>query len=389
MNIAYTAIVGFSNNATTAGVENKVIAQACALKLYVKRCHLILVYISDSNDNTKVQQTKYGQLDITKVYVIEKNILKRRLEIFKKLYEILHNNSYDYIYIRYPLSDPWFYNFIKKIKNDNFTFLITEHQSIEHNELLADISVNKIFKYLFERIYRNRALKNVDYHVAVTDEIKKKLDPEKSITITNGIDTSLYFTKTKTKTNIGDKISLVYIGNIQSWSGLDVLIKALSYHNFCIDKKDIELHIIGDGVFRKHLEKSVIESHQKKSIVFHGYLTGQKKIDTLLSCHAGVGSLSSGRRSIKEGSNLKLREYCVLGIPFFKSDYDADFDGFEHINPYIYNIQLETTLQEQLVDIIHFVQKSNKLDRSVMINHAINNLDWKAKMLQLVNHIRK
>jgi len=44
-------------------------------------------------------------------------------------------------------------------------------------------------------------------------------------------------------------------------------------------------------------------------------------------CHLAVGSLALHRKSLEETAELKLREYCARGIPFFFAGFDPDFGG--------------------------------------------------------------
>jgi glycosyltransferase involved in cell wall biosynthesis len=381
MNILYLAVLGESDKAQTSGVKKKIIDQVIALNSIKEvECTLRLM-VTDSNNDKSIKTLPSGKL----IGIKEINLLRRRKIIFDKYFEAINKEKYDVIYLRYPLSDPWFYSFLRKLRNDLNVYIIVERQSIESVELLTNITLNKFVKYMFEIFYRKFTSRLINVHVAVTHEISnsiKKIDKESCVTVMgNGIQ----YSKSAYRSNWNKEknIKLAYIGNIAAWSGLGDLIKSLNSISFLYKGFPVVLEIIGDGAYLNDLKKLAGELKLNKQVVFHGYLLGSKKKSTIEMCDYAIGSLSSLSRGIVEGSNLKLREYCLIGIPFCKSDYDSDFDQLSV--DFALDIDQKKPLDDQVMAILSSAvkYKNNKEISRQMHIYAKNKLDWKIKFKKL------
>lgn len=382
MKLLYLAILGNYNSAQTSGIRKKIFDQVNAMHQLGHICELKL-FVTDMENTVDKKDRLYPY---TLVGVKNNNKLKRRKSIMEKYLFYIKEQDYDLVYMRYPLADYWFYRTLQKGKKNNKAIFVAEHQSIEHVELLADINLNKLAKYILEILFKTIVNKYFDIQVAVTNEIGENINSfYKGFIYVMGNGISYKKTYYRKKWNNQDSIKLVYIGNVASWSGLDDLIINLNKYNFIYNKKVITLDIVGDGVFLQYLKNLVNKLHVENYVIFHGYLTGENKINVLENSDFGIGSLASLRRHIKEGSNLKLREYCLLGLPFCKSDYDIDFIENNEINNFVFDINQEKTLESQLDGLLEMALKS-KGNREIslkMHKYAQSKLDWEIKMKNL------
>ena len=385
MNVLYNALVGEYNSAQTAGVQQKVIFQAKALTRLGANCDLKLITTSNVSGGVISENGLEFELQPLK----NKNLFLRRKEIFNLFYKNTISQNYDFIYLRYPLAGPYFVSYLRKIQHNNR--VITEHQSIEPQELLSIISTNRFLKYVSELAYRRKVKKYTYGLVSVTDEIDKYqlgiLGKEmKSLVIGNGIDVANV--PIRNTWNGERNIRLLFLGNISPWHGLDKLIIALSQRDFVYKHIPISIEIIGKGNCYSKLRELVRSLGRENNVTFHGFLQKGHKYKVMSACDIAIGSLASERRGIRESSNIKLREYCAFGVPFVKSDLDADFDSNKRTESFALTVRDD--IQNDWVDQILEFAVRVKGDRAIssgMRNYAESALDWSVKLGKLVRYL--
>ncbi len=382
MKILYNTLLGEYNSAQTAGVQQKVISQARALGKLGVECDLKLITTTNVPQNVIAENATQFELQPLK----SKNHILRRKEIFDLFYKNTLSHDYDIVYIRYPLAGPYFVNYLRKIHNR--TKVITEHQSIEPQELLSIRSMNRLLKYVSELAYR-RSVKKYTYGiVSVTAEIEKYQlgilgKKMMSLVIGNGIDVASI--PTRSTWNDENTIRLLFVGNISPWHGLDKLIIGLSERGFSYKRIPVSVEIIGKGSSYYELRKLVAALGREKVVAFHGFLQGEQKYEIMSSCDIAIGSLASERRSLRESSNIKLREYCAFGIPFVKSDIDADFDFSARTDPFVLTVR-DDIQKDWLGRMLEFALRV-KGDHTIfydMRRYAEDALDWTVKLDALV-----
>jgi len=385
--ILYNVIIGDYNSAETIGVKQKVISQAKALNDLGCNCYLKLVTTSNIKGGVVFEDDFKFEIQPLKV----KNVLLRRKEIFSIFYKNTVSKNFDIIYIRYPLADPYFINYLKKVYSKNK--IIIEHQAIEKKELMTAISANKILKYISEIYYHRKIKEYISGIVTVTKEIEeyqKKImgGKLKSIVIGNGIDTDKV--PLRYKWNREKNIRLLFVGNISPWHGLDKLIMGLSQLDFVYKGYPIKLEIIGEGNSYSQIKELVRTLKGEKYIMFHGFLENDNKYEILSNCDIAIGSLASERRGLNESSNIKLREYCAFGIPFIKTDYDADFDHNRQAKLFTFTIKNCAKLNwlDQILDFAINIKGNSEISL-LMREYAENFLDWHIKIRKLMNFFYK
>jgi len=380
----YLAILSNLSSAPTSGVINKLLGQVEAFNKVGLQTELHLITYSSRSEKNLIQE--YPWINIYNISISNRYL--RRKAAFKKFDELVtQKNNIDILYIRYPLADHFSLSFLKEASKK--VLVVSEHQAIEVHELRASKKITFTIKKFFERIYRKHLNKYIDARICVTKEIadyyKSVFPRTKIIQIGNGITVGKIPFRNSINSN-NDIIKLGYVGNISSWNGLDLLINILSDMKFTHKGKKVELHIIGDGLFKKNLEKQVFDLNCTENVKFYGFLK-KERFGILSNCDIGLGSLAPDRRKIREGSNLKLREYCALGLPFVKLDYDEDFDAFPIVKQFAYSIH--SLNKNNIINILEFALrvKGNWRISQEMRRFAESKLDWVIKARQFMNFI--
>lgn len=387
MDILYNVYIGDYNSAKTIGVKQKVISQAKALNDLGCNCYLKLLTTSDIRGGIVFEDNFKYEIQPLKI----KNVLLRRKEIFNIFYKNTVSKNFDLIYIRYPLATPYFINYLKKVYSKNK--IIIEHQAIEKKELMIAISANNILKYISEVYYHRKIKEYISGIVTVTKEIEeyqKKIVGSKlrSIVIGNGVDINTV--PLRRKWNEEKNIKILFVGNISPWHGLDKLIVGLSQLNFVYKGYPIILEIIGEGNSYSKIKELTRSLKREKYVKFHGFLEDGNKYEIMSNCDVAIGSLASERRGLNESSNIKLREYCAFGIPFIKSDFDADFDYNKQTKLFVFTVRGDVSF-DWLYKILDFSLnvKNNKNISLIMREYAKKYLDWQIKMNKLVKFFKK
>jgi len=306
---------------------------------------------------------------------------KWKLDTLNKLLQSIEDDRV--IYLRYPnIADLR----MSKIVKNSTKYFFTEHQTIEVLEL---ISKRAVVSVMLEMFYGRILRRYITGFVTVTKEIcdyevKRSGDPKKPCLVNgNGIDVSSVPLRTSPAFD-GKHLELLCVAQVAKWHGLDRFIKGMAKYSGDVN---IKLHIVGDGSEVPNLKRLVSELKLENAVLFHGFKTG-KELDKLFDkCHIAVGSLGNHRKGLTETSELKAREYCARGIPFFCSANDADFPNDF---PYI----LKVPADENPIEIPSVVEFARKvlLDQEhseKMRRYAEENLDWSIKMKRLIEFMQK
>lgn len=358
------------------GIYNKIEGQLKAFLHYKIEPSLIFL----EGNNLVLKDIKN---DAEKKIFSFQNKFQKKILIYKILLNQILNIKPEYLYIRYPMSDMFFLNFLKKVKKKlNNTRTAIEFPTYPYDQEAKDILTR--FLIILDKIYRNKISKYVDFAVTYTDF--KKIYNIDSVFIENGI--NLANIKLSKKENVENEIVLIGVANVSFWHGFDRVIEGLKkYYNSDIQPKyKIVFNIVGEGLEINNLKKQVALSNLEEKVIFSGYKTG-KELDSMFDCaDFGVGSLGAHRKNIFLESALKSREYCARGIPFIISSDDKDFFDFK------YTLKVEK--DNDFVDmnfIIKFFEeiRSNNLGyKLVMRKFAENNLSWDVKMKKVVEKFK-
>lgn len=315
MKILYIGFIDI-NNPSHIGVRKKMFGQINAMinngmKVdYVIHKDKNLIY-HDSDNDKDIVLNSYN------------NGLQRRMNMLgKKLTDEIHTRNIDIIYIRYPLSDIYFINFIKRLKKMDKLIYI-EIPTYPYDSELKRISL------IIDKIFRGRINKYVDYIVTSSD----KYDSIYKIPckfIDNCVDMKEVEFFNHSYSLNKKKINLIAVAFLNYWHGYDRIIEGMKnyYSNGDVDI-DIKFTIVGGGGDYNKLVKLVSDYKLEEKVEFTGFKNGDELDRIFEKSDIALGSLAIHRKDISSVSSIKLREYCARGIPFIYAGKDPGFTGKE------------------------------------------------------------
>lgn len=362
-----------------SGVYKKIVQQSKALMELGLAVSTIIVSTSDV-DTSK----------LPKNFVIfdkwhSSSSLIRRFEKIVKVKDTvsqLSNVSPIAIYFRYTSPDPLMLFLLKDLAKYP---IVAEFQTIE----LLELKGQSHFAFMCEKMFGARARRMMKGFIGVTEEIcsaeisRCRDFTRPCVVIGNGIQVSSVPVRTPPEYD-GKNLDLLCVAQVAKWHGLDRLIRGMADYNGNVN---VRLHIVGDGSELVNLKKLVTDLKLGDSVFFHGFKTG-KELDAFFDkCHIAVGSVGAHRKGVTETSELKAREYCARGIPFFCSVPDADF-------PEDFPYALRVPSVEETIDmnkILTFVKSvcCDQRHPHIMREYALENLDWSIKMKRLVGFLER
>lgn len=116
--------------------------------------------------------------------------------------------------------------------------------------------------------------------------------------------------------------SFLYVGRLKRYKGLEIAIKALALAR--TRRPDLRLEIAGTGDHRSELEKLAASLGLDRAVVFHGFISEDRKIDLMRSAWANVFP------SPKEGWGITVIEAAACGTPSLASDSPGLRDSVRH-----------------------------------------------------------
>lgn len=120
----------------------------------------------------------------------------------------------------------------------------------------------------------------------------------------------------KKRYDLGRAVNLLYVGRLTKEKSVDFLIRSFAEALDQLDPKT-KLVIVGDGPYRKELERLADELVLTGRVVFTGFLSG----DDLADAYRGVDAFC--HTSYSETQGMTLLEAASYGLPLVVSDDDA------------------------------------------------------------------
>jgi glycosyltransferase involved in cell wall biosynthesis len=387
LSICFVAVVGDLNSGSTRGVAEKVGAQVAALDRLGYDVHGFFGVSGGSDVVNFPACTTLIPFDMSRSFAL------RKLGFLKRVLEEIGSSRPDILYFRYPLAGPSLLWFLKRIRclSPN-TQVVLERQSKELPELLTRPSIPNYIKLATEFLFRNQIQRAADCNVCVTEEIAdyiKAYYPKAScITSGNGISSTLGRKPAVLLKPSSDTIRIVFVGNLTPWCGVDRIIRILALRNFQHYKHNIVFSVVGEGVIQDRLREQA--KPHGGSVRFYGHLAGDELAHVISSHDIAVGAFNNDLRKLKEGSNLKLRLYCSLGVPFAFAEKDSDFPSHVAASEYFccINAHLEDELGMILLDFALKMKKRPEASASLR-NYANASLVWEKKFERLIREILK
>lgn len=355
-------------NKSSMGVLNKLFGQANAFKSYgidvsfiYNKLHIVIVDNLCNNEKIKIRPSS------TKDY-------------YNKILKLIKIDRYDVVYIRYPLSEYYFINFLDSLKKINNKIKII----IDFPTYPYELEIRDKHLLIIDNFFKKYLRNYIDFGICYN-----KFDYIHDIPVYfvgNGIDLENINMKNKAIEQTS-RIDLVAIANVAFWQGYDRVIEGLkAYYNNKFNYL-VYFNIVGSGSDIIKLIDLVNEYNLQEYVIFHGYKSGEELDKLLDNCHIGMSTLGMYRKGMKDGATLKVREYCARGIPFVLGYDDLDFQSeFKYI--------LKVANDDTPIDINNIIEFYHKIykDKDLVANvrkYAEDNLTWKVKLNPIISELMK
>jgi glycosyltransferase involved in cell wall biosynthesis len=142
------------------------------------------------------------------------------------------------------------------------------------------------------------------------DLIARGVRPERIRVIHPGVD-SKHFTPGPPGRRSASP-SFLYVGRLKRYKGVAFAIRALALARR--QRPDLRLEIAGTGDYRAELEQLAASLQLDRAVIFHGFVSEERKIDLMRSAWANVFP------SPKEGWGMTIIEASACGTPSLASD---------------------------------------------------------------------
>jgi glycosyltransferase involved in cell wall biosynthesis len=116
--------------------------------------------------------------------------------------------------------------------------------------------------------------------------------------------------------------TFLYVGRLKRYKGIGLAIEALAVARRL--RPEIKLEIAGTGDYRPELERSAARLGVANAVVFHGFVSEQRKIDLMRAAWANIFP------SPKEGWGITVIEAAACGTPSLASDSPGLRDSVWH-----------------------------------------------------------
>lgn len=316
------------------------------------------------------------------------NLISKRFQLLKNSLKIIKRVQPDFLYLRYPRSDPLYLLFLKIVKKLNHRLIILSEiptypydQEYENSKKIKD----KLL-FILDKATRHNLKNYIDKVVVVTYEGLVFDIP--SINIHNGVMVKQYQLRDNSSV-FNNRVNLIGVANVSFWHGYDRVIQGLKqYYESTYQDYQIQVlfHIVGaTGEILSQLKTLRDCSGLSNSVTFYQPMSG-KELDQLFNqCHVAVGDIGSHRKGLKQTSALKAREYVARGIPFF---YSTEDPSFSTDFPY----SLKEPADESPINIQNVVDFARKVHQDSehpvkMREYANRYLDWSVQMEKVVEAI--
>jgi glycosyltransferase involved in cell wall biosynthesis len=244
----------------------------------------------------------------------------------------------------------------------------------------------------FARSAEIKAYQECDILVCISDVLKQRLVKqigileEKIIVVPNGVDTELIDPDKYTPKYIFDGFTIAFVGTLDAWQGLDLLLKAVSEVKR-ENKVLINLLIIGDGPMREEWENLSNELGLNSQVSFLGRLPQVKLLPFLAGsdiCYLGHLDLQGGK---VYRSPLKLYEYMALGKPVVSSILkDSETLIHENETGFLFEPgnqkEIKLCIQKAYEHRKKLPEMGRKARQIILANHS-----WTARVEEMIENI--
>lgn len=342
-----------------------------------KKCNYIYNALLNNNIDTNYIYCKDFYLILKSVDSCYKKIYVTTENKYNIIFKIIEREKYDFIYIRHTLTNVFLLKFLEEVKMRKVKIII-EFPTLPYDEEITNKNLLDIDRYFRVNLkdYADLAItyNNVDSAFGINN-----------IFIGNGIEVEdkkvLKFKPFNKK-----KINLIGVANVSKWHGYDRVIRGIYDYLQKDNSIEVKFIIVGEGDELPNLRSLVSKLGLNKNIKFYGFKSGQELEKIYFEADLGVGPLSRKRIGMNEGSALKNREYCAIGLPFIYAGYDPDFENYE----YALNVEdNDTPIDiERIIKFVYNVKQNNQYITN-MRSYAEEHLQWNKKIKNIIDELYK
>ncbi len=236
------------------------------------------------------------------------------------------------------------------------------------------------------RIVAQLLLKRIDKIVAISQGlkdfyVKKGVLPEHIFVAHDGVDLddfAIVAQKEEVRSSLNipnDKPVIMYIGRLDKWKGVDVLLKASE------SLKDAHVVVIGEG---EELERFKMEY---KDVVFLGLLPyrdlayNQQAADVLIIPNSGKSKISR-----LYTSPLKVFAHMTSGIPIVASDLPSLREVLSEQNAMLVESNNVNSFTNGIQSVIR--ENSKALQRAKKAQEDVRQYSWNKRVQGIINYIK-
>ena len=175
----------------------------------------------------------------------------------------------------------------------------------------------------------------------------------------------------KTELNIG------MVGSIAPWHGVDRILESIKIFEKNQNIYKINFYITGyiDSKYKDDILKFIKINNLRLNIEFNESLYNEDLFNFYDKIHIGLGSLGLIKVNNISRSELKIREYTSVGLPFIM---EAEDSNFPKNLPFLYSVKYG----DSIINFFDIIEWYNNLDEKIplkMRKYALDNLSFKKK----------
>lgn len=204
----------------------------------------------------------------------------------------------------------------------------------------------------------------------------------KTIMLGNGIEKDRVPLRGKEYLKHKGELHLLGVANLQVSHGYDRVVKAVAEWNKNSGNK-VYFHIVSGNAappVYNFIKRLVTENHIDQFVIFEPQMDMLGLCEMYSKCDLAIGGVTGYRVGLTHSSALKLREYCLAGIPFMFSCIDDDFPDYL---PFCFHVTDEDTCDDIIRVFEEFPVKRNLFSDEEIRQYAIDNLSYTKKLQRL------
>jgi len=182
----------------------------------------------------------------------------------------------------------------------------------------------KIYDHSFGSLMVRFAWKTIGVSQAACD-FTRHLGARNPVVIHNGLDTNIYKkveSRLKQQMGLGDTIVITFVGRLIYAKGVQDLISAFIQIKGLIP--NVKLFIVGDGPYRKDLERLASQSRCTDEVIF----LGEKNRDDIISILSDTDIFVNP--SYSEGLPTSVMEAASVGVPVIATEVGGTREIVKH-----------------------------------------------------------